>query len=49
MACVCPTTGWMEVALARGAVMQPWLKRPAKPGAKPRVLYPELKKKKRRA
>ena len=46
---MCVPDHGMEVALARGAVMQPWLKRPAKPGAKPRVLYPELKKKKRRA
>jgi len=34
---------WMEVALARGEVMQPWLKRPSRPGAKPRLLYPHLK------
>ena len=33
---------WMEVALARGAVMQPWLRTPSKRGAKPRLLYPEL-------
>lgn len=33
---------WMEVALARGAVMQPWLKVPTRRGAKPKILYPEL-------
>ena len=35
---------WMEVALARNAVMQPWLKTPARRGAKPRMLYPSLKR-----
>lgn len=34
---------WMEVALARGAVMQPWLKAPSRASAKPRLLYPHLK------
>ena len=33
---------WLEVALARGAVMQPWLRTPGKRGGKPRVLYPHL-------
>jgi len=34
---------WMEVALARGATMQPWLRAPSRLGAKPRLLYPHLK------
>ena len=40
---------WMEVALARGAVMQPFLKAPTRRGAKPRMLYPGLKHKVLRA
>ena len=35
---------WMEVALARGSVMQPWLRIPSHPNAKPRLLYPHLKR-----
>jgi hypothetical protein len=35
---------WMEVALARGAVMQPWLRTPTRRGAKPKVLHPQLAK-----
>lgn len=35
---------WLEVALAKGAVMQPWLKKPSRRGAKPRLLYPTLKR-----
>ena len=35
---------WMEVALARGAVMQPWLKASTRAGGKPRLLYPSLHK-----
>jgi len=26
---------WLEVALARGGVMQPWMRAPAKRGGKP--------------
>lgn len=37
---------WLEVALKRGAVMQPWLKAPSKRGSKPRVMYPSLKRSK---
>jgi arylsulfatase A-like enzyme len=36
---------WLEVARARGAVMQPWLRASSRPGGKPRVLYPQLKRK----
>ena len=38
---------WMEVALARGQCMQPWLRTPSKRGAKPRVLFPHLLRVKR--
>ena len=33
---------WLEVARARGGVMQPWMRTPVRRGGKPRVLYPEL-------